>query len=176
MLDPERFKHSLRVEKIALALGSKWKVRKELIIPAALLHDCGRRYQRKDLLRQATKLGLELDPIRRFEPKLFHAEISADIARKEFGIKTKEVLRAIASHTVGRPGMSKLEKVIYLADHIEEGRGFKGVEETRKLSFRDLDRAVVDSSGKMIEYLLKRRLPVFPGTVQTRNHYILKLI
>jgi len=173
MLDQERFAHSLRVEKIALALAKRWKLGKELVSMAALLHDCSRRYQRKELLRQAVKLRLEIDPIRKFEPKLFHAEISAVIARKEFGIKSQSVLNAITSHTVGRPGMSKLEKIIYLADHIEEGRGFKGVKKMRKLAFKDLGAAIVASSTNMIEYLLKASLPVFAGTVQTRNYYVL---
>jgi predicted HD superfamily hydrolase involved in NAD metabolism len=173
LLDRERFAHSLRVEKVALALGKRWKVREELISPAALLHDCGRRYPRKELLRQAIKLGLEIDPIRKFEPKLFHAEIGAAIARKEFGINSQPVLDAITNHTVGRAGMSKLEKIIYLADHIEEDRGFKGVKEMRKLAFKDLRAAIVASASNMIEYLLQGGLPVFTGTVETRNYYLL---
>ena len=173
-LDAERFEHSLRVEKTALALGKKWGVSREKIIPAALLHDCARRYDRRRLLKEAGKIGLEIDPIRRFEPKLFHAEISAYLAEKEFGIRSKAVLQAIRRHTVGAAGMSKLDKVIYLADHIEEGRDFAGVKKIRALAFKDLDRAVLLSTGNMIRYLVDFGLPIYPGTVETRNYFALK--
>lgn len=174
-LDPERFEHSLRVEKIALALGRRWKVSKKKIIPAALLHDCARRFDRKELLREAVKLSLKIDPVRRFEPKLFHAEISACLAKKEFGINSAEILRAIRLHTVGAAGMSKLEKIIYLADHIEEGRNFQGVKKMRALAFKNLDQAILASTTNMLKYLLEKRLPIYPGTIQTRNYFLFKL-
>lgn len=173
-LDPERFEHSLRVEKIALALGKKWQVGKRNIIPAALLHDCARRFNRNGLLREAKKLGIEVDPVRKFEPKLFHAEISAHLAKKEFGIKSAEILRAIRRHTIGGTGMSKLEKIIYLADHIEERRNFPGIKKMRSLAFKDLDQAMLASTTSMLKYLLARGLPIYPGTVRTRNYFLLK--
>ena len=173
-LDAARFGHSIRVERVAVALGKKWGVKENLISPAALLHDCSRRYDRQGLLTQAKKIGLKIDPIRKFEPKLFHAEVSADIAKREFGIKNQQILRAIRLHTVGSPAMSPLDKIIYLADHIEEGRDFGGVDEIRKLAFKDLDRAVVASTTNMIRFLLDQGLPVYAGTVATRNSFILK--
>jgi predicted HD superfamily hydrolase involved in NAD metabolism len=173
-LDPERFEHSLRVEKEALKLGKKWGVSNSLISPAALLHDCSRRLDRPGLLREARKLGISIDPVKRFEPKLFHAEISALIARREFGIKSRSVLQAIRRHTLGAEGMTKLDKVIYLADHIEEERDFKGINEMRKLSYKNLDWAIIASTSNMAAFLLENGLPIHPGTVQTRNYLILR--
>jgi len=174
-LDPERFEHSLRVEGIALALGKKWGADKKKIIPAALLHDCARRFNRKELLREASKLGLTIDPVRKFEPKLFHAEISAILAGREFGIKSADILRAIRLHTVGSDKMSKLDKIVYLADHIEEGRDFAGVQKVRNLAFKDLNKAIFESTTNMLEYLLEKKLPIYPGTVETRNSLLIKL-
>lgn len=174
-LDRERYQHSLRVEKTALALGKKFGVSASLVSPAALLHDCSRRYDRPGLLRWARKIGLKIDPIRRFEPKLFHAEISAWLARHEFGIRSAKVLRAIRLHTVGAAGMTGLEKIVYLADHIEEGRRFSGVNKIRRLAFRDLDRAIAAATSNMLAYLLKNNLPIYPATVATRNYFVLKI-
>jgi predicted HD superfamily hydrolase involved in NAD metabolism len=171
----ERFEHSLRAEKIALALAKKYRIAKNKASLAALLHDCARRYSRPELLRQARQLGLTIDPIRQLEPKLFHGEIGARIARREFGVRSAEILKAITNHTTGRPGMSKLEKVIYLADHIEEGRDFAGVEKLRRLAFKDMDRAILASTSAMIGFLLERGLPVYQPSVETRNYYLLKL-
>jgi len=175
-LDSERLKHSLRVEKVALKLGQKWRVSKKKIIPAALLHDCARRYNARQLLRVARKLGLKIDPVRKYQPKLFHAEIGAYLAEKEFGIKSKEILRAIRFHTTGAPKMTKLEKIIYLADHIEEGRNFSGVEKMRKLAFKNLDLAVLESTNQMLKFLLKENLPIYFQTIETRNYYLNKFL
>ena len=174
-LDRERLEHSLRAEKIALKLAKKYRVNAKSASVAALLHDSARRYDRPELLRQARRLKLELDPIRKLEPKLFHGEIGAFIARHEFGVKSAEILRAIRHHTTGAPGMSRLEKVIYLADHIEEGRDFAGVEKLRRLAFRDMDRAILESTSAMIVFLLERGLPVYQPSVETRNYYLVKL-
>jgi predicted HD superfamily hydrolase involved in NAD metabolism len=175
-LDPERLKQSLRVEKVALRLGQRWRVDKKKIIVAALLHDCARRFNGQQLLKVARKLGLKIDPVRKYQPKLFHAEISAYLAKKEFGVKSKEVLRAIRFHTTGAPKMTKLEKIIYLADHIEEGRNFPGVKKMRKLAFENLDLAILESTHQMLRYLLRENLPIYPQTIETRNYYLYKFL
>lgn len=174
-LDPERFEHSLRAEKVALALAKKYRINRQKASLAALLHDCARRYSRKDLLEQALKLGLAVDATRRLEPKLFHGEIGEKIARAEFGVRDIEVLRAIRNHTTGAPGMSKLEKAIYLADHVEEGRYFPGVEKLRKLAFKNMDLAIYESTCSMIRFLLGKNLPIYAATIQTRNYFLTKI-
>lgn len=173
-VDCERFRHSLRVEKIALQLAEKHRVSPAKASVSALLHDCARRYSRPQMLRQAKKFGLKIDPIRTKEPNLLHAELSALIASQEFGVRSSEILKAIKKHTTGSPKMTKLEKVIYLSDHIEEGRDFAGVNALRRLAFRNLDKAVLDSASNMLKYLLEAGLPIFKGTFETRNYYLLK--
>jgi len=174
-LNHERFRHSLGVEKTAVALAEKYKVLKNKASLAALLHDCARKYNSKELLAQARKHKLEIDPIRKFEPKLFHAELSAIIAKKDFKIKDKAVLSAIEKHTAGSANMNALEKIIFLADHIEEGRNFFGVNRLRDLALENLDRAVLESTSIMLQYLLKKEAPIYYKSIETRNYYLLKL-
>lgn len=171
-LDGERFAHSLRVERSAVALARKHGVSVKKASLAALLHDCARKFKREQLIREAVKAGIKVDALSRFEPKLLHAELGARMAGKEFGIKDKEVLSAIRKHTVGSPAMTRLEKILYLADHIEEGRDFRGVKKIRRTAFQDMDRAVAESATKMLKYLLDQGLPAHPGTVYTRNYYL----
>ncbi len=174
-LDHERFRHSLGVEKTALALAGKYKVQKSKASIAALLHDYARKYNSKQLLAQAKKHGLEIDPVRKFEPKLFHAELSAIFAKQEFKVRDKSVLSAIEKHTTGSANMTALEKIIFLSDHIEEGRSFFGVSRLRDLALKSLDQAVLESSRIMLEFLLKNKAPVYYKTIETRNYYLLKL-
>ncbi len=50
-----------------------------------------------------------------------------------------EIIDAVRYHTTGRYGMSLLEKIIYIADAIEPGRTYPGVDEIRKLADTDID-------------------------------------
>jgi len=173
-LDPERYEHSLRVEQTAHLLAKKYKVSQNAASLAALLHDCARRYSLPQMLKQAKKMGIKIDPMQKQEPKLLHAELSALLARGEFGVKSPEILNAIKKHTTGSPNMTKLEKIIYLADHIEEGRDFAGVNTMRRLAFNNLDKAILESASNMLKYLLEAGLPIYSGTIETRNYYLLK--
>jgi predicted HD superfamily hydrolase involved in NAD metabolism len=86
----------------------------------------------------------------------------------------KEVLEAIRYHTTGRPGMSLLEKVIYLADYIEPGRHFPGVDEVRALAKQDLDTALIQAVKNTILFLMKKNQPVYPDSFQTYNDLVMK--
>jgi len=119
-------------------------------------------------------MGIKIDPIQKQEPKLLHAELSAHLASLEFGVRSSEILSAIKKHTTGSPNMTKLEKIIYLADHIEEGRDFAGVNTMRRLAFNNLDKAILESASNMLKYLLEAGLPIYSGTIETRNYYLLK--
>lgn len=175
-LDQPRFEHSLRVEKTAVALARRHGVSVKGASLAALLHDYARKYSRAELRKLARRFKLTIDPVSRFEPKLFHADLSALLAKLDFKVSDKAVLAAIRKHTVGAPRMSKLEKIIFLADHIEEGRNFSGVAKVRKLAAKDLDAAVAESASNSLNYLLKKGLPIHPGTVATRNYYLFRLL
>ncbi|MFH1684639.1 MAG: bis(5'-nucleosyl)-tetraphosphatase (symmetrical) YqeK [Candidatus Margulisiibacteriota bacterium] len=175
-LDRSRFEHSLRVEKTAVTLARRHGVSVIKASLAALIHDYARKYSRVELLKQARRFKIKIDPVSQFEPKLLHAELSALLAKKDFKILDKQVLAAIRKHTVGAPKMSKLDKIIFLADHIEEGRSFSGVRKVRRLATKDLDGAVAESAANSLKYLLKLGLPICSGTIQTRNYYLLNNI
>lgn len=64
--------------------------------------------------------------------ELLHGPVGAYIAQSEFGITDEELLNAIRFHTTGRASMSRLEKIIFVADMIEPNRRFDGVERLRK--------------------------------------------
>jgi predicted HD superfamily hydrolase involved in NAD metabolism len=171
-LPPERFEHSQRVVECAEELGQHYKLNLGKVRQAALLHDCSRYLDRPGMLKLAEELGLKIDPIERLEPKLLHARLSAEIARRDFKISDPEVLAAIAQHTIGAENMSLLSQIIYLADHMEEDRDFMGVSRIRELAYSNPDRAIFESTSAMVRHLLDLSLPIFEGTIRTRNYYL----
>lgn len=174
MLPLERFMHVLRSVKIAESIAKLHGANSRQVEVGALLHDCSRFMNPKDMLAEARRLGLKIDKIQRFEPKLLHAELSAYYARRRFGIKNQGILNAIRSHTVGNNNMSLLDKIVYLADHIEEDRNYKGVKRVKTLANKNLDQAIVESLNITIKHLIELGMPVHEQTIKTRNSLILK--
>lgn len=169
LLPPERFKHSLRVADTAKKLAKHYGVDSEKAEVAALLHDCSRFLDPEGMLKKAEELGLAIDKIQRKNPKLLHAGLSAHFAGELFCVTDPEILSAIASHTVGNNRMSKLDKIIYLADHMEPERDFEEAEKIRKLAFENLDRAIIESLNSMIEFVKAQGLPVCQQSIDTLN-------
>ena len=105
-------------------------------------------------------------------PDIMHGVASAYIAETIMEIYDKEVLDAVRYHTTGREKMTMLEKVIYLADYIEPSRNYPGVEELRKLSYEDLDKALIKAFDNTINYVLKKGWLLHLMTVKARNYLI----
>lgn len=173
LLPAERFEHSLRVSEEAGKLARQYSANLSKARVAGLLHDCSRYLDRAGMLKMAQDLGLTISEVERFEPKLLHAELSSRISQSRFGVRDPEILSAIAKHTVGDPDMNTLDKIIYLADHIETERDYNEVAKVRQLAQRDLDEAVIESVTSMIQALIAKGMPVFEKTIQTRNALIL---
>ncbi|PLZ34007.1 phosphohydrolase, partial [Fischerella thermalis WC542] len=97
------------------------------------------------------------------------------IARESFGVQDEEVLQAIANHTLGRPGMSPLSCIVFLADTLEPGRGDSAeLQALRKTSFANLERAVWLTCDYTIKFLLESPSLIHPRAVATRNWFLQK--
>ncbi len=142
MLRPRRVPHVQGCEEEAVRLARRWGADTERAAEAAILHDCTKKEQLPEQLRLCRKYGIIPDELERTNGKLLHAKTGAAVAEYEFG-SDAEVVEAIRWHTTGRPNMTTLEKVLYMADYMEPTRDFPGVEDLRRLAYKDLDRAMV---------------------------------
>lgn len=89
---------------------------------------------------------------------LAHGELAAKLMREQYGITDEDILHAVHYHTTGRPGMSQLEKIVFLADAIEPQRSYEGVEELRSLAYSNLNRACILAMDRTIAYVKKKGL------------------
>lgn len=90
-----------------------------------------------------------------------HQYLGAYIAKTELGIKDEDVLNAIRYHTSARRNMSKLEKIVFLADLLEEDRVFDGVDEIRKAVEADFDSGFKFAVGELNKFLNKKNQDVY---------------
>ena len=168
-----RLEHILRVEQMAIALAQYHDIAPELAAQAGLMHDLAKCFKPKRLLKMAKAEGLVLDPVDKAAPHLLHADVSAIVARDTFGVRDDKVLDAIRNHTLGRPGMSKLSCVVFLADCLEPGRGDSDeLNELRQLSYQSLVAAVAHTCEYSLRRLLENRRLIHPRTILTRNWFL----
>lgn len=174
-LSKKRFVHTLGVVEAARSLSALYGVNEEQAIWAALLHDVGKEMSLEDMQTIVDEEGLQLDSQVYTNGALLHGEVGAIIASKEFGITDEHVIEAIRVHTTGKPNMSTLDKVIFLADYIEPNRVFLGVEQLRELATQNLDLAVLEGYDSTIRYLLDQKLSIYTMTLLGRNDIIASL-
>ncbi|MGI6705214.1 MAG: bis(5'-nucleosyl)-tetraphosphatase (symmetrical) YqeK [Clostridia bacterium] len=169
LLPEKRYIHSLGVERTAVELAERFGADIQKASTAALVHDCAKAFSKEELLRLSRQYGLEIDPYYIEEPELIHGALGAEIARERFEIQDKEILSAIAYHTTGKKNMTLLEKIIYLADLIEPGRDYPGVQEIRVKAMSDLDEALLAAFQSVISYVLANRNVLHPRTIYAWN-------
>lgn len=147
---PSRFIHTLGVADTAICLAKRYGAERKKAEIAGLLHDCA-----KELY-----------------PGILHAPEGAKLARAEYGIEDEEILDAIRWHTTGRPKMTLLDKIIYIADYIEPNRSqTPDLDEIRRLAAEDLDECLYAILKDTLTYLKASRVCIDPMTEKTYLYY-----
>ena len=175
-LNAHRFEHSMGVADEAVKLARLYGEDEEKAYIAGLLHDCAKGYSTEKQIQLCKELGVELDEITLKCPAVIHAPLGAVLAKTDFGIEDKDILDAIRSHTTGATDMTKLMKIIYIADMIEPMREFLGVDKLRKLAHENLDEAIMAALAQSIEFNLRKNTVIHPDTLKAWNSCIINKI
>ena len=170
MLKPSRVAHVIGCEAEAVQLAKRWGEDPENAAEAGILHDITKKLVLSDQLILCRKYGIINDNAEERNFKLLHAKTGAAVARALFGI-SDEVYNAIRWHTTGKPDMTLLEKIIYMADYIEPNRDFPGVEELRKLAYEDLDKAMALGLEMSLEDIKSSGQEPYKDTVEAFEWY-----
>ena len=166
-LSEERYAHTLRVADTAEHLAKFYSLDPKKARLAALLHDSAREVGKEELLRVADEEGIATSELEREWPVLLHGPVAAELARRDLGVKDREVLEAVRVHTTGEPGMGPLALALYVADKIEPGRDQPGVEDLRKLALKDLHKAAAVALESSISHNEQRDRSTHPKSRQT---------
>lgn len=158
-LKEERFEHCINVMKMAVKLAEMYQVDIYNAKFAGLLHDCAKNMKNEELINYCVEHKIPVDDVKRSSPGILHAEVGADIAKREFGVN-QEIGQAILHHTLAHREMADLDKIIYIADLIEEGRTLPGLEEIREIVYRDLDEGYLAALKYCIENVAERGKPI----------------
>ncbi|MGD6991511.1 bis(5'-nucleosyl)-tetraphosphatase (symmetrical) YqeK [Sutcliffiella horikoshii] len=173
-LTEQRYVHTIGVMEAAIELAERYGVDKDKAELAAIFHDYAKFRDKEEMRRIIIDQKMPQDLLQ-FHDELWHAPVGAYLVEKEAGVSDDEVLEAIRCHTSGKINMSTLDKVLYVADYIEPGRDFPGVEQVRESAKSSLDIAVIQAMKNTITYLLTRNQPVYPDTFHAYNDMTMKV-
>ncbi len=172
-LDESRYEHTIGVMDTAACLAMRYGADLTQALVAGLLHDCAKCIPNDKKLKLCRKNGIEVTPFEEKAPFLLHAKLGAWMAEHEYHVSDPAILSAIACHTTGKPDMSLLDKIVFIADYIEPGRNkAPGLPEIRRLSFTDIDQALIRILSDTLDYLASSNDPIDPTTQNVLDYYL----
>lgn len=170
----KRWRHTEGVMATAVLLAERFGGDPEKAELAAILHDVAK-YWKTDRMESIIREQGMPEILLEYDKELWHAPVGAWAAEQEYGVADEEVLDAIRYHTSGRRKMTKLDKIVCLADYMEPGRDFPGVNKIREYSEHSLEKALLAGFDSTIGFLLETGRIIFPLTVEARNGLIEEL-
>ena len=169
-LEPERIAHVVGCESEAVMLAKTWGEDPDTAATAGILHDITKKFRGEEQLNLCRKYGIVYDEAEARNTAILHARTGAAMARELFHI-SDEIYEAIRWHTTGKPDMSTLEKILYLADFIEPTRDFPGLDELRRLAYKDLDAAMALALSMCLGDIRRRGREVYKDTLDAYHWY-----
>lgn len=171
-LQENRYMHTLGVADTAKKLAKLNGIPESKAEIAGLAHDIAKNLSKDKMKEMMKENNIILSEVEKNNPNLWHSIIAPIEAKSKLGIEDEEILDSIRWHTTGKINMLILTKIIYIADIIEPGRNFDGIEELRKATFEDLDKGVYYGLNSSIESLIERNLLIDENTIKARNYFL----
>lgn len=162
---PEKtYQHTLRTVAMAMELCVGTEADRDVVFFAALLHDCAKKMvpAKADEKELGEFLGYE---------KVLHAPLGALTARRQYGMQDERVLAAIRYHTTGRPCMTIEEQIVFLADAIEDGREYPGVERIREQTKKSIQAGILASFESTLRFESQNGSAIHPLTLQAMEYF-----
>lgn len=173
-LQAARFQHSLNVAQSASELAPLYGADSDKAFTAGLLHDVMKNSSPEEQLKVLSDAGVELTPVERANPKLWHAMSGAAYISSVMGIEDGDIISAVRYHTTGRAGMTPLETTVYLADYISAERDYPGVSDMRRLCIASKYEAILYALRFGIPDLVKKCQVIHPDSINLYNEVMIK--
>lgn len=171
-LHVRRYEHTIGVTYTAIALAMCYGYDFKKAEIAGLLHDCAKSIPDEKKLSECIKYNISITDVERANTYLLHAKLGAFYAMEKYKIEDKEIINAILNHTTGKPAMSILDKIIYVADYIEPSREqATNLKDIRKIAFKDLDLALYMILKDTMTYLESANADIDKITASAYEYY-----
>lgn len=159
-LSAKRYQHTLNVRRMAVKLAKRWDADPEKAALAALLHDTAKELPREEMLQILNDNAIMAENAQNRPSPVWHGICAAILAQTQWGVEDEEVLSAIRCHTTGKPGMSLLDEIVFLADMTSAERDYPEVDYLRKLEKKDIHQAMREALEMNLHWLEESGKPV----------------
>lgn len=159
-LSAKRYQHTLNVRRMAVKLAKRWGADPEKAALAALLHDTAKELPREEMLQILNDNAIMAENAQNRPSPVWHGICAAILAQTQWGVEDEEVLSAIRCHTTGKPGMSLLDEIVFLADMTSAERDYPEVDYLRKLEKKDIQQAMREALEMNLHWLEESGKPV----------------
>ena len=150
-LSEKRYLHSIGTMKAARELAKYYGLDTEKAEIAGIIHDIAKEMPDKEKLQYAKDHNIEIDKFEEKNIGLLHAKIAANIAKEKYNFD-EDIQQAIEYHTTGNPNMNLFDKIIFVADKIEETRSYPDLNYVRELAYKNINECVI----YIIEFAVKK--------------------
>lgn len=174
-LSARRFLHTEGVAASAKKLAEVYGVDPDRAELAGWIHDCAKELPLAEMQALISEKQIPIDDTVMRSRSLLHGPAGSIYAEKYYGISDAEIQSAVFYHTTGRPDMSLMEKIIFLADYIEPSRDFPRVELIRELAFTDLTAALIEAYDSTIRHLIDQKAYIYDLTFMGRNALVTQM-
>ncbi|RMC24190.1 MULTISPECIES: bis(5'-nucleosyl)-tetraphosphatase (symmetrical) YqeK [unclassified Lactobacillus] len=172
-MDHKRFKHCIGVSLTARKLAHLNNYDEDKAALAGFIHDYAKQVSVADFRKTIQTQGFDQELLN-WGPAIWHGIVGTYFIKRDLKITDPEILTAVRRHTTGDTEMTMLDKIVYMADYIEPGRDFVGVDTARKITFANLDEGVGFQLAHTLNFLIGNRNKVYPRTLAAYNVWSIK--
>lgn len=172
-MDESRFLHCIRVSETARQLAKLNDYDEDKAALAGFVHDYAKQVPIEEYRQVIKTQGFDLDLLE-WNRAIWHGIVGAYFIKRDLKIDDFEILQAVNRHTTGDSEMTMLDKIVFMADYIEPGRTFDGVEEARDITLKNLDDGVAYQLSHTLEFLIQKKNRIYPRTILAYNTWCAK--
>ena len=169
----DRFEHCIGVSKTAQRLAELNHYDEDKAALAGFIHDYAKQVSVEDYREVIKTKGFDQDLLN-WNRSIWHGIVGTYFIERDLKITDSEILTAVRRHTTADVEMTTLDKIVFMADYIEPGRSFPGVEEARKITYANLDQGVGYQLAHTLEFLIEKRNKIYPRTLDAYNVWGIK--
>ncbi|RMC54281.1 bis(5'-nucleosyl)-tetraphosphatase (symmetrical) YqeK [Lactobacillus sp. ESL0261] len=169
----DRFEHCIGVSKTAKKLAKLNQYDEDKAELAGFIHDYAKQVSVEEYREVIKTKGFDQDLLN-WNRSIWHGIVGTYFIQRDLKINDSEILTAVRRHTTADVEMTTLDKIVFMADYIEPGRSFPGVEEARKITYANLDQGVGYQLAHTLEFLIEKRNKIYPRTLDAYNVWGIK--
>ena len=169
----DRFEHCIGVSRTAKRLAELNQYDEDKAALAGFIHDYAKQVSVEEYREVIKTKGFDQDLLN-WNRSIWHGIVGIYFIQRDLKITDSEILTAVRRHTTADVEMTTLDKIVFMADYIEPGRSFPGVEEARKITYANLDKGVGYQLAHTLEFLIEKRNKIYPRTLDAYNVWGIK--